>query len=138
MSVFLRYLLFQLPSWALVTVLLVALALSDVLPLWLALAVPAALIVKDLVVFPRVRIAYEPSVEHGGGDLLGALARVDTPLCPEGYVRVGPERWQARLIEPADRVAIGDVVRVRAIDHLTLVVEPEASDAGDHRGADHV
>ena len=70
--------------------------------------------------------------------MLGALARVDTPLCPEGYVRLGPERWQARLTEPAGRAASGEVVRVRAIDHLTLVVEPEASDACEPEGADDV
>ena len=41
-------------------------------------------------------------------------------------------------VEAAPVAASGDVVRVRAIDHLTLVVEPEAGDACEPEGADHV
>lgn len=134
MPVFVRYLLFQLPSWILVALVLVGLALKDLLPLWLAWAVVAGLVLKDLLFFPRLRIAYEPSRAHGGGELLGALALVDTPLCPEGYVRVGSERWQARLVRPGDRAASGEAVRVREIDRLTLLVEKVTEGGGGGRG----
>ena len=134
MPVFVRYLLFQLPSWILVALVLVGLAWKDLLPLWLAWAVVAGLVVKDLVFFPRLRIGYEPSRAHGGGELLGAIAVVDTPLGPEGYVRVGPERWRARLLRAGDRAAPGEAVWVREIERLTLLVEKVAQGTGEDGG----
>jgi membrane-bound serine protease (ClpP class) len=57
----------------------------------------------------------------GAEALIGALAEVVEPCRPRGSVRVAGELWQARCEAGAAR---GDVVRVRALDGLTLVVEP--------------
>ena len=58
--------------------------------------------------------------------LVGRVAVVLRPLSPEGQVRVDGEIWAARCERP---VARGGEVVVRAVDGLTLVVEPLAGPA---------
>lgn len=58
--------------------------------------------------------------------MLGAIAVAQTPLTPTGQVEIRGELWQASLRDQAS-VPIGASVRVRAVDGLTLIVEP----AGD-------
>jgi membrane-bound serine protease (ClpP class) len=52
--------------------------------------------------------------------LIGAEAEVVSPCWPVGQVMVAGERWRARCEAGAE---VGDTVRVREIDELTLVVE---------------
>jgi len=64
----------------------------------------------------------------------GKLAR----LHPVGQVHVNGELWEARSTAEAD---VGDTVIVRALDGLTLLVEPEPRLGSSHRddvGADGV
>jgi membrane protein implicated in regulation of membrane protease activity len=122
--IFARYLLFEVWGWLFAAALLGTLTWWEWVPLWLSVALVAGLIVKDLVMFPFVRKAYEPGPAHGATELLGAQVRVENELAPEGYVRAGPERWRARLASGEGRLAPGEAARVRAIDSLTLVVEP--------------
>jgi membrane protein implicated in regulation of membrane protease activity len=57
----------------------------------------------------------------GAAALIGVTADVTKPCCPDGWVRLNGERWQARC----DGGAVpGDEVRVTAVDGLVLVVEP--------------
>lgn len=59
--------------------------------------------------------------------LVGRTAVALSALAPKGQVRVDGEIWEAR----ADRrVARGDEVVVRAIEGLTLVVEPTPARSG--------
>ena len=60
-----------------------------------------------------------PSV--GTEALIGVSGVVDSPCRPLGRVRVKGELWQARCADGAD---VGALVRVLAIERLTLVVEP--------------
>lgn len=57
----------------------------------------------------------------GAEALIGARAEVVTPCRPVGMVRVAGELWRARCDDGADR---GTAVRIRALEGLTLVVEP--------------
>ncbi|MED5261600.1 MAG: NfeD family protein [Myxococcota bacterium] len=124
MPVFLRYLVFQLPSWMLATVVLGMLAWYETLPVWVAGALVAALVAKDLLLFPRLRHAYGPGPTDGAAAMRGALVEADTPLCPAGFVRFGAERWRARLADAKDSADAGETLRVREVDRLTLLVEP--------------
>jgi membrane-bound serine protease (ClpP class) len=64
--------------------------------------------------------------------MVGATAIIRSPLSTitqpkgrvEGQVEIRGELWQARLITPAT-LPIGSPVRVRAVEGLTLLVEPE-------------
>jgi membrane-bound serine protease (ClpP class) len=62
-------------------------------------------------------------VQMGPETLVGAVASVVTPCTPFGQVRLQGELWQARCDEGAE---VGERVRVRALDGLTLVVERAA------------
>ena len=82
-------------------------------------------IVKDLALFPILRIAYEPAGGSGGAEnLIGALGIVSADLDPEGWVRIGAERWRARVSREHAPVPAGSTVRVTAVDGLLLRVEP--------------
>jgi len=138
MPVFLRYLVFQLPSWMLAAVVLGTLAWFETLPGWVAGALVTALVAKDLLLFPRLRRAYGPGPTDGAAAMRGALVEADTSLRPGGYVRFGAERWRARLTDPKGCVEAGETVRVCEVDRLTLLVEPcrpAVVQTGEHAGA---
>jgi membrane-bound serine protease (ClpP class) len=60
-------------------------------------------------------------VQVGAEALVGAVAEVVSECRPEGSVRVQGELWRARCEHGADA---GERVRIRALDGLTLVVDP--------------
>ncbi|HWA54417.1 MAG TPA: NfeD family protein, partial [Solirubrobacterales bacterium] len=69
-------------------------------------------------------------VRTGSEELIGSLAEARSNLDPEGQVWAGGTLWSARLADGAERVSLGDRVRVDAIEGLTLVVRPEPTPAG--------
>jgi membrane-bound serine protease (ClpP class) len=62
-----------------------------------------------------------PMTGHSG--LIGKIGVVKTALDPIGRIQVHGELWAARCQTP---VAVGQTVRVTAVDGLTLAVEPDA------------
>ena len=129
---FVRFLLFETLSWGLTAVVLAALVHAELIPLWLAAVVFAVLVVKDLVLYPLTRKAYEHGHPHGGSALLGREVQVETALNPDGWVRAGPERWRARVAETEKKRIIeqGDWARVLQLEGLVLIVEPIESGSG--------
>ncbi|HEM45743.1 MAG TPA: hypothetical protein ENO23_01735 [Alphaproteobacteria bacterium] len=124
MRLFARYLLFQVPSWLAVAL---ALVVAGELgwtrsPWWWLVLVP--LVVKDLALYPWLRIAHEPTRLHGPEALRDAVAVVHRALDPEGSVRVGAELWRARCVVEPCRARAGDRVRILGVEGLTLLVEP--------------
>lgn len=59
--------------------------------------------------------------QAGAETLIGARAVVLVECAPDGQVRVEGERWLAHC---PDGAGVGDEVVVRAVDGLTLLVEP--------------
>ncbi|HEY7267368.1 MAG TPA: NfeD family protein [Solirubrobacterales bacterium] len=64
-------------------------------------------------------------VRTGSEELVGAVAEVRAPLDPEGQVFIQGALWRARARGPAG-IGPGTRVRVKAVDGLTLEVEPVA------------
>ena len=123
-TVLFRYLLFQVPSWVAAAAILALIQLWGwVEPPW-PLILFAGLVAKDIVLYPWLRIAHEPSTLHGPQALLDAIAVVERPLAPEGSVRIGPELWRARCVRDSRLSGRGHQVRVIDVDGLTLLVEP--------------
>lgn len=123
--VFARYLAFQAPSWIVLVAVLVVLVRVWNLSLPLAALMLALWVVKDLALFPVLRIAYEPTGGSGGAEnLIGALGAVSADLDPEGWVRIGSERWRARVSRDHSPVPAGAAVRVTSVEGLLLRVEP--------------
>ena len=124
--VFWRYLLFQLPGQVVAAIALLLLVrfgyLAGSTAGWLLLF----WCLKDLALYPRMRIGYESRPSPAGTDaLVGARGTALTPLAPDtpGRVRVGPEQWKAQLADGAGALGRGAAVRVVAVNGLTLDVE---------------
>jgi membrane-bound ClpP family serine protease len=123
-KVFLRYLAFEAPSWVLLAAVLGVLMIAWDLSLGFSALVLGLWILKDLALFPIVRIAYEPAGGSGGAEnLIGALGIVSADLDPEGWIQIGPERWRARVRQAQAPVPAGTRVRVTAVEGLLLRVE---------------
>lgn len=118
-----RYLLLQIPGWAIVTCLLAAAVRWWELPVPWALAGLVAWLAKDAVLYPIVRRAYEPDgfAPHGP---IGEHGIAETAVDDEGWVRVGPERWRARRAPGASPIAPGAPVRVVRLRGHELDVTP--------------
>lgn len=70
---------------------------------------------KSVIESQRMRPVVDPT------NVVGAVGEVRTPIEPHGAVYVRGELWSARANEPLDA---GQTVVVRAVDGLTLTVEP--------------
>ncbi len=124
MTTFQRYMLFQVPGWILTVLLLTALYSWWDLPLWAAVGLALLWLIKDLALYPFLRIGYETAATCGIERLVGAEAVVKQPLDPEGYVRVHGELWRARLTAAQGPLPVGSRVRVEAAEGMTLIVSP--------------
>lgn len=60
--------------------------------------------------------------------LRGAVGIAETELAPTGVVRLGGEDWSAAVED--GRVEQGERVRVRRVESVTLIVEPDRRDGG--------
>lgn len=102
--------------------------LSVAIILFLILPHPADIVVLGLgavgevgeIVWGR-RLAKRWRPKTGPETMIGATAEVVEPCQPLGQVRVHGELWEARCAAGA---AVGDTVRITAIDELTLTVSP--------------
>lgn len=120
---FLKYALVQVPAAALVLVGLLLLRHWLDLPRWVVWAAFGGWLIKDILLFPLLRNAYETGAPAPGGSLIGARGIARERLEPTGYVLVGGELWQAELSPGAQSVEAGAEVRVLGLRGLTLLVE---------------
>jgi membrane protein implicated in regulation of membrane protease activity len=118
---FARYLLWQVPGWLLAAAAGVLITRLAGLPAWVAVLVLVLLIVKDLALFPALRVAFGRA-SHSPWPI-GERGRTVEPLEPSGYVRVNGELWRAEACPPAARIAARQAIVVRGARGLTLLVE---------------
>ncbi|HET7444394.1 MAG TPA: NfeD family protein [Solirubrobacterales bacterium] len=71
----------------------------------------------------------EQPVRGGTEEMIGELAEARSTIAPAGQVFMRGTLWGARLASGEAPVALGDRVRVEAVDGLTLVVRPEPKTA---------
>jgi len=126
-----KYILFQLPELAVVCVLAIGARGWVGLPDWAAAGIIALWVIKDAVLYPLVRIAYQPGSGGGAAGMVGARGTAQEALQPSGYVRISAELWRAELRSGAPPVERGDRIRVTRVDGLTLRVEPDDSKPGE-------
>lgn len=93
-----------------------------------AAIIAAGVILAAFIVFAsRKAIAAhrDEPVRTGSEELLGSVGEVRMPLDPEGQIFIQGALWKARATG-SDGIGLGNRVRVRAVDGLTLEVEPVA------------
>lgn len=120
-----KYLVIQIPGWVLVAVVLEVLRRWVDLPLWAAIALFLVWIVKDLILFPFLRPAYESGGKSGVERLIGVQGTAEERMAPSGYIRIGGELWRAEALQTDKPIPRGSRVRVQAVRGLTLLIQPE-------------
>ena len=93
-----------------------------------AAIIAAGVILAAFIVFAsRKALAAhrDEPVRTGSEELIGGIGDVREPLDPEGHVFVNGGLWRARATGGAS-IGLGNRVRVRSVDGLTLEVEPVA------------
>ena len=119
-----KYAVLQLPGLVAVVAGLAALVRWFDMASWLAGLLLGLWLLKDLALYPFLRVAYEESSRNGTDGLIGALGTVRKRLAPEGWVRVGSELWRAELVREGDAAEVGSEIRVLEVRGMTLRVEP--------------
>ncbi len=121
--------LFTIGSWFLYDEVLG----SDLRPSWITLIAGIGGIMLTFIVgmpsMVRTRFA-TPTV--GREWMIGEMGTAIADISPEGLAQVSGGRWRARTNRGTPLKA-GDVLRVVAIDGVTLEVEPEQGGAKDYR-----
>jgi membrane-bound serine protease (ClpP class) len=93
-----------------------------------AVIIVAGVILAGFVVFAgrkALSAHRDEPVRTGSEELIGALGEVREPLDPVGQVFLQGALWRARAAGSAP-IGLGNRVRVRSVDGLTLEVEPVA------------
>lgn len=127
-----RYAIFQLPGMFFAGIVLTLLVQWGQLTPTLAWVLFALWVLKDLLMFPVTKIAYEtPHRPHGPDALLGEEAVAQDAITCEGsgeagWVLVRGELWRALAREGTTPVAQGDRVRIVETRERVLVVEGSA------------
>jgi len=119
-----RYFLIQIPGWVLAAIILYAFHRLLALPLWLAAILMVADIVKDIVLYPYLRRAYETMESMPAERLIGERAVIRQALTPEGYVQVRGELWRARSVDPETPTDSGSGVVIVGAQGTLLDVAP--------------
>jgi membrane protein implicated in regulation of membrane protease activity len=120
---FARYLVWQVPSWALAAAAGALVTWLADLPVWAAALVLALLIVKDLALFPALSVAFRRS-SHSPWPI-GERGQTVEPLEPSGYVRVNGELWRAEACPPGTRIPARQPIVVRSARGLMLLVKED-------------
>lgn len=119
----LRYIAFQVPGWLLVGMLAWTAVHRLGVEAWIAAAGCALFVAKDALLFPFLRRSYERDGHTHGP--IGENGIADDGIDGEGWVRVGAERWRARVVRGSTPIAPGSRIRVVGVHGLTLHVESE-------------
>ena len=119
-----RYVAFQIPSWALLILILIGIDHWVDLPMWVMGAVVALWLAKDAVLFPFVWRSYDRS-HSSVHSLVGTEGVVEERLAPSGYVRVHGELWLAQIMGKGVPIEKGEIIRIDGMRGLTLLVVPK-------------
>ena len=123
-----RYLLFQIPGWIIAAAILTALEYWELFPPWLSRLSFSGWVLKDLILYPVTRTAYERESKTGAEALVGKRGVAQGNLAPEGYVRIRGELWRA-VTNPQDYgIAAGTEVEVVSGNNMRILVRPVNSD----------
>jgi membrane protein implicated in regulation of membrane protease activity len=115
-----RYLLFQLPGAAIVAALLSVAIARGWLDFAMAVGAFGMWVLKDALLYPFLRNAYERDVESYPAKLVGRTGRAREDLAPDGYVSVAGELWRAKVRDGA--IHAGQSVVVCGTDDGRVVV----------------
>lgn len=118
-----RYTLLQVPGWLLLGTLLWWAVSKDWIGVLTAAGVMAVWLIKDAILYPICKHAFEDSLPVETMKLIGLEAETVNTLSPEGLVRVNGELWTA-YAHDGTTITVGTRIRITDSKGLTLIVEP--------------
>lgn len=125
-SVLFRYALFQIPNLILFIIVLLVLKRFIEIPdvaVWVFIGCWVA---KDVLLYPLLGRFYDPNFQKNRFfSPVGKVGIVKEALGPKGKVQVNGELWQAEILDRTHSADVGETVRVRGVNGLTLLVESE-------------
>ena len=131
-----KYLLFQVPGWILVALILIAMRYWFGLPVWIALFGFVLWVIKDFLFYPLLRVAYQSGPKTGVDQLIGLRGVVRQNLDPRGQVYLRGELWRAETAPGVLPIVSGSRVRVLRAEGMTLIVMAD-TDYGSRNMASH-
>lgn len=131
MPTWLKYLLLQIPGWAITGTILLGLWDWQLITSTLALIGFCAWLLKDLILYPFLKPAYEGGAKTGSAALVGARGVAEGELNPHGHIRVRGELWRADAVPAGQKVAAGATVEIVNAEGMKLYVRAVAAPGGD-------
>ena len=123
MKILFRYTLLQIPGWLFLACLLWWAVSRGWIGIVMAGLIMAAWILKDALLYPLCKPAYEDGPRIGPETMVGREAVTSMPLAPGGVININGENWSAR-VRGNELIDAGRRIRVAAVDGLVLIVEP--------------
>ena len=121
-SVYVRYILLNIPEFAAVLLILVVIQYWVFIPGWLLGSIIGFWIVKDVVLFPFIWRAYDWDRAGRSRSMIGERGIAKEKLAPAGYIQVHGELWRAERLGEGPPIEAGQPVRVTKMEGLTLFV----------------
>ena len=124
-SIYIRYILLNIPEFVAMLLILVVIQYWVEIPAWLFWTIIVFWIVKDVVLFPFIWSAYDWDRAGQSGSMIGERGIAKEQLAPTGYIQIHGELWRAERIGEGPPIETGRSVRVKKMEGLTLLVEPD-------------
>jgi len=129
MPTWFRYLMFQIPGWCMAALVLLLLGHYRMISFLGALICFGAWMLKDLLLYPWLRSAYEISTRTGSKTLIGYKGVAESSLAPDGLIRVRGELWRAVAIPRDEVIQTGIAVEIIDANGMTVSVRPLSDDS---------
>ena len=122
-----KYLIYQVPGWVLIIVILIALRHWLELSPRIAIVVFLLWVIKDFALYPLLRKSFEPSGETPLEQMIGLQGVAKERIDPRGYIQVRGELWHAQIPPGGDPIPAGRKIRVVGADGIKLIITDEVA-----------
>ena len=124
-QVYIKYGLLAIPST--VALILVLMVVHHWLPMpyWIWITLIVLWVVKEIVLFPLVWRAYDPTRSDPHRSMIDKTGITWERLAPTGFIQIEGELWKAEIRENHPPIEKGSRVRVINIEGLKLSVVAE-------------
>ena len=129
--VLVRYVLLQVPSTALLVLILIQLRNWFDLPAWSVWGLVAISVAKDVILFPFVWRAYDWDRQGEAHSMVGRRGIAKERLAPSGYIQIHGELWKAKVVGGGRPIEKGEAVRVEEMQGLTLLVRLDKEESNE-------
>ena len=121
-SIYLRYILLNIPEFVAMLLILVVIQYWVTIPAWLLWSIIGFWIIKDVVLFPFIWRAYDWDRAGRSRSMIGARGIAKENLAPAGYIQIHGELWRAERLGEEPSIEAGQSVQVKKMEGLTLFV----------------